>query len=114
MPGAKFARVTHPPCSAAVFQAIPSLQRALAAQSTSGACPASACASYHHRCVQPLTLPSVPRAWLSMIALHISLQGFPDYFALVGVVGEASLRKMRFRSWVRHTSLTARFQQVRT
>ena len=32
----------------------------------------------------------------------------------MGVEGEASLKKERFRSWVRHTSLTARFQQVRS
>ena len=43
-----------------------------------------------------------------------ALQGFPDYFALVGVEGQATLKRQRFRSWVRHTSLTARFQQVST
>lgn len=55
---------------------------------------------------------------LSTVALmpSVVLQGFPDYFALVGVEKEATLEKLRnnprFGSWVRHESIKARFQQV--
>lgn len=40
------------------------------------------------------------------------LQGFPDYFALVGLESENTLKQVKFCSWVRHNSLTERFQQV--
>ena len=40
-------------------------------------------------------------------------QGFPDYFALVGLSSEAALGCRKFSSWVRHNSLVERYQQVR-
>lgn len=55
---------------------------------------------------------ALPQGHLSATQICVVPQGFPDYFALVGLESENALKQVKFCSWVRHKGLTERFQQV--